>query len=153
DGGGIYTMSVLGGDARKLVAVKPGILYTFSLNWAKNGQIVYTSFDAAGRKQIYGITESNPSPECLTSRVGALEGHFGELSPSGDLLVFLSPVIALEATLFIGSLHSGNFEIIEHGVGIPHWGQRGDRIFFGTERDGLADLWAVDVDPRTGVEL
>jgi Tol biopolymer transport system component len=152
DGGGIFTMSVLGGDVRKLVAVKPGILYTFSLHWAKNGQIVYTNFDAAGRKQIYRITESNPNPECLTARVGAPDGHFGELSPSGDLLVFLSPVTALEATVFIGSLQSGDFQVIEHGVGRPHWGPRGDRIFFVSKRDGLADLWAVDVDPRTGAK-
>src|SRR5262249_37901596 len=48
DGGGIYTMSVLGGEVRKIVSVKPGVLYTFSLTWAKNGQIVYTNFDAAG---------------------------------------------------------------------------------------------------------
>jgi serine/threonine protein kinase/Tol biopolymer transport system component len=150
DGGGIYTMSVLGGGVRKLVAVKPGILYTFSLTWAKNGKIVYTNFDAAGKKQIYGITESNPSPECLTARVGALHGHFGELSPSGDLLVFLSPLIGTAATLYIGSRFSSHFEVLEHGVGTPRWGPQGDRIFFVTERDGLADLWVVQVDPSTG---
>jgi serine/threonine protein kinase/Tol biopolymer transport system component len=151
DGGGIYTMSVLGGNVRKLVAVKPGILYTFSLNWAKNGQIVYTNRDAVGEKQVYRITESNPSPECLTGLVGSPHGHFGELSPSGDLLVFLSPLIGpAVATLYIGSLHSRKFEVLEHGVGTPHWGPRGDRIFFLNVRDGLADLWTVDMDPRTG---
>jgi Tol biopolymer transport system component len=152
DGGGIYTMSVLGGDVRKLAIVKPGILYTFSLNWAKNGTMVYTNYDAAGRKQVYGITESNPSPECLTAQVGAPDGHFGELSPSGDLLVFLNPLIGAGAYLHIGSLRFGNLEVLERGVGTPRWGPQGNRIFFVTERDGMADLWAVDVDPRTGAK-
>jgi hypothetical protein len=34
----------------------------------------------------------------------------------------------------------------------PPRGPRGDRIFFVTNRDGLADLWAVDVDPKTGAK-
>jgi Tol biopolymer transport system component len=150
DGGGIYTMSVLGGDARKLVSLKSGILYTFSLSWAKNGQIVYTNYDANGKKQVYAVTESNRTPECLTAKLNAPEGHFGELSPSGQLLAFLSPAILFGATLFVGDFRSGTFETLEHGVGLPHWGPQGNRIFFVTERDGFPDLWALDVDPRNG---
>jgi Tol biopolymer transport system component len=153
DGGGIYTMSAAGEDVRKLVTVKPGILYTFSLNWAKTGQIVYTNFDAAGDKQVYGITESDPIPECLTARVGAPTGHIGELSPSGNLLAFLTPLTGAEATLCIGSLHLGSFQILDHGVTRPRWGPGGDRIFFVSRREGLADLWAVDVDPVAGAKV
>jgi Tol biopolymer transport system component len=150
DGGGIYTMAALGGTVRKLVAVKPGILYTFSLSWGKN-ELVYTNFDASGRKQVYGISETNPVPECLTAKVGAPDGHYGELSPSGDLLVFLNPGIYLTAELYIGRLSTGKFERLEKSVGMPHWSPRGDRVFFLSERDGRIDLWAVDVDPKTGV--
>jgi Tol biopolymer transport system component len=151
DGGGIYTMSAQGGSFRKLLALKPSILYSFSLNWAKNGQIVYTNFDGA-RKKVYAITESNPNPECLTAQVGAPDGHYGQLSPAGDLLVFLSPELGTSPHLYSGSLHDGTFQALEHGVGKPQWGPRGDRIFFVTKSEGLADLWVVDVDPKTGAK-
>src|SRR5439155_24014857 len=77
DGGGIYSMSVLGGPARKLARVTSNILYSFSLTWAKNGDILYNDFDEAGKKQVYRITESDPTRECLTAKVGAPDGHFG----------------------------------------------------------------------------
>jgi serine/threonine protein kinase len=149
DGGGIYTVPALGGAARKLTAVKPGILYTFSLSWAKN-HLIYTNFDSAGRKQIYRISETSPVPECLTAKVGAPDGHFGELSPSGDLLAFLNPGIYLTAELYLANLRTGKLELLEKSVGTPHWGPSGDRIFFVSERDGRIDLWVLGVDPRTG---
>jgi serine/threonine protein kinase/Tol biopolymer transport system component len=149
DGGGIYTMSTLGGDVRKVIAVKPGVLYTFSLTWAKGG-LVYTNFDPSGKKQVYRVSQSNPVPECLTAKVGAGDGHFGELSPSGDLMVFLNPGIYLTAEMYVANFRTGNFQTLEKSVGMPHWSKRGDRIFFLSEREGRVDLWGVSVDPRTG---
>jgi Tol biopolymer transport system component len=150
EGGGIYTMSALGGNPRRVARVKPGILYAFSLRWARNRDLVYTVFDDAGEKQVYRLADGHAEPECLTARVGAPGGHAGELSPSGDLLAFLSPEIDLTATLCVGNLRTGKFQALEHGVGSPHWGRNGDRIYFLSRRDGPADLWVVDVDPTTG---
>jgi len=150
DGGGIYTMSALGGNVRKLVSVKPGVLYTFSLSWAKNGQLIYTAFDKAGRKQIYGVTEANRVAECLTAKVGVPAGHFGELSPRGDRLLFLDP--NMTAALTVADLRAGTPEVLERSVGVPHWGPQGDRIFFISDRDGRGDLWVVDVDANTGAK-
>jgi serine/threonine protein kinase/Tol biopolymer transport system component len=153
DGGGIYTMTTLGGDVRKVVAVKTGILYTFSLTWAKNGSLIYTNFDSAGKKQVYRVSGSNPVPECLTAKVGAVEGYYGELSPSENLMVFLNPGIYLTAEMYLANLRTGKFQLLEKSVGMPHWNGQGNRIFFLSERDGRADLWAVDVDPATGARI
>jgi serine/threonine protein kinase/Tol biopolymer transport system component len=150
DGGGIYIMSVLGGRARRLAAVTSGILYSFSLTWAKDGRIVYTDFDHEGNKQVYAITESNLTPQCLTTQVGFTDGHFGELSPSGNLLAFLDAGINLTAGLYIGDLRSGTWAKVEQGVAMPHWGSRDDWLFFISSREGGIDLWMMDVDPRTG---
>jgi Tol biopolymer transport system component len=152
DGGGLYSMSVLGGDVRKLVTVKSGVLYTFSLNWAKDGRLIYTDFDAAGNKQIFSIRESDLNPECLTAKLAVRAGHFGELAPSGDRLAFLDPGIGRSATLYVGDLGLGRARALERSVGMPHWAPQGDRLFFISDRDGRVDLWAVDVDPRTGAE-
>jgi Tol biopolymer transport system component len=149
-GAAIYTMSVLGRDVRKLVDVKPGIRYTFSLSWAPNGQILYTNFDAGGEKQVFRLTEANPKPECLTARLRLPAAHFGELSPSGRLLAFLDPGINFTAALHVADLRSGKITKLEGGVAAPHWGPRGDRIFFLSNRDGRVDLWMVKVDPCTG---
>ncbi|HKB02494.1 MAG TPA: hypothetical protein VKD90_09750, partial [Gemmataceae bacterium] len=149
-GAAIYTMSVLGRDVRKLIDVKPGIRYTFSLSWAPNGQILYTNFDTDGEKQVFRLTEANPKPECLTAGLRLPAAHFGELSPSGRLLAFLDPGINFTAALHVADLRSGNITKLEGGVAVPHWGPRGDRIFFLSDRDGRVDLWMVEVDPRTG---
>jgi Tol biopolymer transport system component len=150
DGGGIYIMSALGGGLRKLVSVKSGILYSFSLTWHESGKIVYTDFDDDGKKQVYAITESNLNPQCLTAQVGAPDGHFGELSPSGNLIAFLDSNINLTAGLYIGDLRSGTYAKVDQGVAMPHWGPQDDRLFFISGRDGGVDLWMLDVDPGTG---
>ena len=80
DGGGIYTMSVLGGDVHKVTAVKSSVLYTFSLTWAKNGQIVYTNFNGDGDKVLYGVSETDRTPKCLTDLVATPYGQCGEIS-------------------------------------------------------------------------
>jgi serine/threonine protein kinase/Tol biopolymer transport system component len=152
DGGGIFTITALGGTPRKLAAVRPGILYAFSLHWAHNGELVYTDFDAAGEKQVYRLSESRRVPECLTAKRAGGAGHAGELSPSGNLLAFLSPEVHMTATLHVSDLRSGAVVVLEHGAGTPHWGPAGDRIFFLSRRDGPADLWVVEVDPRTGAK-
>src|SRR5262245_46297115 len=149
-GAAIYTMSVLGRDVRKLIDVKPGIRYTFSLSWAPNGQILYTNFDTDGEKQVFRLTEANPKPECLTAGLRLPAAHFGELSPSGRLLAFLDPGINFTAALHVADLRSGKITKLEGGVAVPRWGPRGDRIFFLSDRDGRVDLWMVEVDPRTG---
>jgi Tol biopolymer transport system component len=150
DGGGIFTMSALGGPPQKLIAVKPAILYTFSLTWHRDGRIVYTNFDANGKKQVYAVTEADPVPQCLTTKVGATEGHFGELSPSGDLLAYLDPGINLTAGLHVGDLRTRTHKKLEQGVAIPHWDPQGKRLFFISGRHGGIDLWTEDIDPRTG---
>lgn len=150
DGGGIYTMTALGGSASKIIAVKPGILYAFSLRWARNGALVYTDFDDGGEKQVYCVSESDRTRQCLTAKVAAPAGHFGELSTAGNLLVFLSPEIDMTATLYVGDLRTGKTVALENGVGAPRWDPRGDRIYFLSRRDGLADLWSVDINATTG---
>jgi serine/threonine protein kinase len=143
DGGGIFTMSNTGGSVRKVVSVKPGILYTFSLNWSQNGDIVYTSFDRNGHKQIYRVTEDNTTPECLTMLLHAPSGHFGEVSPGGDRLLFLNPYLDLTAKLYLGDLNEKSYTVIEQGLGYPRWGPGGEHIYFISRRDGLADLWSM----------
>jgi Tol biopolymer transport system component/tRNA A-37 threonylcarbamoyl transferase component Bud32 len=151
DGGGIYTMPALGGSVRRLVDVKPGVLDTFSLSWAQDGRLIYSSFDKAGMKQIYSITETNRNPECLTAKVRVMAGHSGELSPRGNLLAFLDPNVT--AALTVGDLRAGTAEVLERSVNRPHWGPQGDRIFFMSNRDGRDDLWAIDLDPKTGAKI
>jgi serine/threonine-protein kinase len=88
DGAGVYTMTSLGGAVRKVTAVTAGVLYTFSLQWAPDGKLVYTDFDEAGTKQVYSISALGSGKECLTCGLPNLDGQSGQLSPNGELLAF-----------------------------------------------------------------
>ncbi len=153
DNGGIFVMGKLGSDEPdKIVSVKSGILYTFSLAWADNTHLVYTNFDAEGEKQVYRISIKDPIPECLTAKVGP--GQAGEISPSRSLFAFLSPHVGFAAKLYVCDLHSGKppHEVAQL-VGSPHWGPNSDSIFFISPLDGNYDLWKVDVNPKTGEKI
>jgi Tol biopolymer transport system component len=151
DGGGVFTMPALGGAAVKIVAVKPSVQYTFHLSWGADGGILYTNYDAEGNKQVYRVTEGDPKPNCLTDKVGAKMGMAGSLSPNGRLLLFSNQVTTLDATVFLGDLRGGERPIkVEQPAGRPAWGANGDRVYFVSTRDGLADLWSTAVDPDSG---
>ncbi|MBA2303990.1 MAG: PD40 domain-containing protein [Acidobacteria bacterium] len=94
DGGGIDTMNALGSDVRRVLPVKPGVLYTFSLTWSRNGALLYTNFDNAGRKHVYRVEASGASPACLTCDVPTTDGgRSSELSADGSLLLYKSSEI------------------------------------------------------------
>ena len=149
DGGGIYTMTALGANVRRVVSIKPGVLYTFSLSWAHDGNIVYTGFDTTGHKQIYRVPPAGGDPACLTCDTEPYEGRAGELSPSGRQLAFLSGLVGSRASLYVKDLASGRVSEVTNRADAPHWSADG-RIVFVSNRDGQADLWEVAVDPRTG---
>ena len=149
DKGGVFIMSALGGQASKLVPVKLGIHYTFSLTWAKNNDLLYTDFDDQGRKQVYRVSEAHPQPECLTATLDMPEGMAGTLASDGQLLAFTTTDVDLGARLLLADLRTRQHTELASSVGFPGWGPD-DRLYFVSRRDGLPDLWRLDVDRQTG---
>jgi hypothetical protein len=80
DDGGIYTMNALGGDVRRVIPIKPGVLYTFSLTWFKadDGAVWRVRVDTAGRAAT--------APERWLTLPGRLEvAHDGvDFTSAGD---------------------------------------------------------------------
>jgi eukaryotic-like serine/threonine-protein kinase len=151
DGGGIYTMTALGASVRRVVSLAPGILYTFSLSWARDGSIVYTGFDPQGTKQVYRVASGGGEPACLTCNAAPLsEGRAGELSPSGGFLAYLSGLVGPRAVLYVKDLSSGQVTEVANRADWPHWSADGRRIIFISARDGQPDLWELEINPRNG---
>jgi Tol biopolymer transport system component len=151
-GGGIYTMTALGGSVRRLVSVRPSVVYTFSLQWASDGSIVYTNFDEAGVKQVYRASMADANPACLTcGRTPEGGGMAGALSPSGKLLAYTSSLMGPRARLFVLDLETGRRSSLDDRVDVPHWRDDGHLMYLASH-DGLPDLWEVAVDPATGAK-
>jgi eukaryotic-like serine/threonine-protein kinase len=150
DGGGIYTMSALGAGVRRVLSLPSGILYTFSLSWSREGSLVYTGFDAAGGKQVYRVPAGGGESSCLSCDGPRKDGRAGELSPSGQFLVYLSGQVGPRAMLFVKDLSSGHVTELVNQADWPHWSADGRRIIFISDRDGQPDLWDVEINPRNG---
>ena len=152
DGGGIYAMTPLGANVRRIVAVRPSVVYTFSLQWATGDWIVYTDFDENGDKQIYRVSTSDATPACLTCGRTATGARAGVLSPSGKLLAFVGALMGPRPHLFVLDLSSGRPADLADRADVPQW--RDDRhLMFISARDGLPDLWEVEVDPLSGAKV
>jgi serine/threonine protein kinase len=150
NGGGIYVMPALGGALHRIVPIKLGVLYTFSLTWARNGDLFYTDFDPTGKKEVYRVSETNRTPECLTGGLDSWGAHCGELSPSGNFLLFTGPQVSLSATIYLLDLRTRVVQSVDGPAGVPHWGPNGDRVYFVSAREGFPDVYEVAVDPDTG---
>ncbi len=154
DGGGIYTMAALGGNVRKVVGVKPSVLYTFSLTWAKSGDVIYTNFDPVGQKQVYSVPETGGAPQCMSCLTGLGAGQTGELSPTGHLMVFKGFETGARGPLYVFNLRQGTLHLLdEGGCDWPRWHPEGDRVLFISARDATLDLWSLRVDPESGARL
>jgi Tol biopolymer transport system component len=154
EGGGIYTMTALGAQVRRVVPLKAGVLYTFSLTWARDGSLVYTGFDAAGIKRIFRVAATGGEPACLTCAwADAPAARAGELSPSAEYLVFLSTEVGPRADLYIAHLASGRIRKVTNQADWPHWSRDGRQIFFISSRDGQPDLWQFTVNLADGSAL
>jgi TolB protein len=145
--GGIFTMHALGGDARKVIGVKAGVLYTLSLTWSRDGSLIYTGFDTAGDKHVYRVASAGGTPSCLTCGLGG--GRSGELSPSGELLVYKTSEMGARGELLIQHLASRAVTRVIDQAEMPHWSADGKRVLFISSRDGTPDLWQIDIDPAT----
>jgi Tol biopolymer transport system component len=151
NGGGIYTMNALGGDVRRVLPIKPGVLYTFSLTWSRDGSLVYTNFSAGARKHIYRVAPSGAAPACLTCDVPSQEGgRSGELSADGGLLLYKTSEMGARGTLLVRHLASGAVTRLLDQADMPRWAADGTRIIFISSRDGTPDLWQIEVDSTSG---
>ena len=151
DGGGIYTMNALGGDVRRVIPIKPGVLYTFSLAWSRDNSLVYTNFHDQGKKDVFRIAPSGAPASCLTCGLSSERGaRSGELSPSGELLLYKTGEMGARGALQILHLASRRVVHVFDQVDRPRWSADGRRVIFISGQDGTPDLWQIEIDPATG---
>jgi eukaryotic-like serine/threonine-protein kinase len=149
NGGGIYTMAALGGSVRRIVPLKPEVLYIFSLNWGRDGTLVYTAIDAAGHKRLYRVPSAGGEPVCVSCKWGT-DARAGEVSPSGEYLAFVSGLFGPRADLYLAHLPTGRVRQLTNRADMPHWSPDGRHILFISNRDGPSDLWQIAIDQADG---
>jgi serine/threonine protein kinase len=150
DGGGVYTMNALGGDVRRVIPIKPGVLYTFSLTWSRDNSLVYTNFHDQGKKDVFRIAPSGAPASCLTCGLSDRGARSGELSPSGDMLLYKTGEMGARGALQILHLVSQRVVRVFDQADRPRWSADGRRVIFISGQDGTPDLWQIEIDPATG---
>ena len=117
-----YTMNALGGDVRRVIPIKPGVLYTFSLAWSRDNSLVYTNFHDEGKKDVFRIAPSGAPASCLTCGLSSERGaRSGELSPSGELLLYKTGEMGARGALQILHLASRRVVHVFDQVDGPRW--------------------------------
>ncbi len=150
NGGGIYTMNALGSDVRKVLGVRSAVLYTFSLTWSRDDWLVYTNFNEAGGKHVYRVASAGGNPQCMTCDVEAVTGaRAGEVSPSGEFLLYKTSEIGARGSVFILRLSSRTVTRVVDQADLPRWSPDGRHVIFVSGRDGTPDLWQMSIDPET----
>ena len=151
DGGGIYTMTSLGGNVRRWT----GAQILQRMTWSRSGDLLYDARDDANDVQIFSLSGPDAEPKCLTCMLHDANGWSGDLSADGNLLVFKGLQDGPVGNLYLGDLQTGEVEILdETGCDYPQWGPGGDEILFTSIREGTMDLWslAIDVQARRPVD-
>jgi len=153
DGGGLYSMSALGGGLRKLadVVFDGGTSsHWIPIQWAEDGSLVFTSRDEAGTPQVYRLLDGATNEDCLTCGLGAGGGHSGHLLPGGEHLVFRSTHGPEPAgMLYLAELSTGEVREIGRDAALPTWNPLLGRLFFVSNLDGVGDLWALELNTRS----
>ena len=150
DGPGIYTMTALGAQARKVRIVRSSQI---SIQWPAADTLIYSDRDDGSRLQTYRLLLGSADAVCLTCNLGEVEGSSqAELSPSGKLLAFQSAQSVGGSNLHVLDLTSGQLHYVAELASQPHW-SGDDAILFISARDGLSDLWRVNIGPETGVPV
>jgi len=156
DGPGIYTMTVTGGNVRRIVDVdytliSEGLLH---LRWVEGDRLIFGNQDAGTRYDTYEYSLVDRSLRCLTASQpdGAFHGELSR-SGSGEFLAFIQPVLGIDAEVFVQSMETEE----THSLSLPGsqvcWAPDGESLFVISTRDGNEDLWNVAIDSRSGAQV
>jgi Tol biopolymer transport system component len=144
-------MTATGGSVRRVVAVEPTLVQEslLHLRWVEGDRLIFGDTDENMRGDTYEFTLSDQSLRCITSSQPG-GAYLGELSPSGEFLVFRRPLQGLDVDVFVLSIQNGDI----HQISLPareiSWAPDGESLFLISTLEGNWDLWTVAIDSHSG---
>jgi len=153
DGPGIYTMTVTGGGVRRVVDVEPKLVQEsrLHLRWVEGDRLIFGNSDATRRADTYEYSLGERSLRCLTCSQpdGA---HLGELSPSGEFLAFLEPLLGADFEILVQNMQTEETHSLSLAGREICWAPDGNSLFVISSLDGSWDIWNVAIDSRSGTQ-
>ena len=151
DGPGIYTMTVTGGNVRRVLSVKHQLANNglFFVQWVDTDRIIYSDTDANGRPDVYEYRMDTGETRCLTiSTPGG--AHRGRINNRGTHLLYVRPLLGVDVEILVQDLQTGEVHTMPLAGRVARWSADGQTLLIISTMDGTWDLWSQDVDLVTG---
>jgi TolB protein len=139
------------GSGYRRLTTEDGVRHFYPSLAPDGKSVVYSQYRTNNVYEIYELSLGDATARRLTDDLGVLTAP--EISPDGSLIAFMRWTPASEQyQIWVMDRDGGNPRRVFAGTGWdPTWSPDGGRLLFASDRDGLTQLFTVDLD-GTGLQ-